>query len=345
MDFRAIKYRLANDFQLAVITMLGVIALIGISPFTLFRAANGQWLAFAADLLIQAGILACVLRTWFTGDTHGPSLFLAYFLGVMAIIAIFILGTAAEYWLYPTIVAGFFLVDRRHAMAISLIGVSFLLLTGIVQMPTTTEKASYFVTVIVCALLSYAFAYRTAMQREQLEALASRDALTGIYNRRTMLDELDRAHQAFARDQAPCGILLLDLDHFKLINDRFGHQAGDQVLLDLANLIEQTVRKNDRIFRFGGEEFLILMQQASYEGMSSLAEKLRGAVDITISDLDGHSISASIGGAQLQPNETIDSWFGRADKALYAAKDAGRNRVVIDADEELGGKVGAETGS
>lgn len=329
MSFRTIKYRLTNDFQLAVMTLLGMIALLGITPFTLMRAINGQWQAFTTDLLIQVGILGSVLRAWLSGNTHGPSLFLAYFIGAMVIVAIFILGTAAGYWFYPTIVASFFLVDRRHAMAIALLGVAILLQSDVVQMPGT-ETAAYFITAVVCALLSYAFAYRTAMQRDQLETLASRDALTGIYNRRTMLDELERAHQTFAREQSPCGILLLDLDHFKQINDRYGHRAGDQVLLDLARLLERTVRISDRAFRFGGEEFLILVQKTSHDGMTSLADKLRNAVETKIHDPENHSITASIGGALLHPDESIESWFGHADKALYAAKDAGRNRVVID---------------
>ena len=329
MDFRTFKYRLTNDFQLAVMTLLGMIALLGITPFTGLRAVNGQWQAFATDILIQAGILGSVLYAWVSGNTHTPSLFLAYFIGVMVIVAIFVLGTAAEYWFYPTIVASFFLAHRRHALAIALLGVAVLLLSGVVQMPST-ETASYFITAIVCALLSYAFAYRTAMQRDQLKTLASRDALTGIYNRRTMLDELERAHQTFAREQSPCGILLLDLDHFKRINDHYGHQAGDQVLLDLARLLERTVRISDRVFRFGGEEFLILVQKTSYEGIMSLAEKLRNAVELKIRDPDGNSITASIGGALLQPEETTDNWFSRADKMLYAAKDAGRNRVMVD---------------
>ena len=328
MDFRTIKYRLTTDFQLAVMTLLGMIALLGITPFTTLRAINGQWYAFTTDLLIQAGILGSVLHAWLTGDTHNPSLFLTYFIGAMVIVAIFILGTAAEYWLYPTIVASFFLVHRRHALAIALLGVAILLLSGIVHMPAT-ETASYFITIIVCALLSYAFAYRTAVQRDQLETLASRDALTGTYNRRTMLDELERAHKSFAREQSPCGILLLDLDHFKRINDRYGHQAGDQVLLDLARLLERTVRISDRVFRFGGEEFLILVQKTSYEGILSLAEKLRNAVELKIHDPDGNSITASIGGALLRPNESVDDWFNRADKTLYAAKDAGRNKVIV----------------
>jgi diguanylate cyclase (GGDEF)-like protein len=329
MNPKSIKYRLTNDFQLAVISLLGMIALLGISPLTILRAVEGDWHAFTVDLLIQIGIIAGVVRAWQTGDNHGPSLFIAYYIGSSIIAAIYTIGPATIYWLYPVTVACFFLVDRRHAMAIALIVMAALLLTHAIQIPTI-EVTSYFITVIVCAMFSYAFAYRTAMQRDQLEILASRDALTGIYNRRAMLDELESAHQTFNRKRTPCGILLLDLDLFKRINDRYGHAVGDQVLVDLAKLLEGTVRKSDRLFRFGGEEFLILVQQTNVEEMASLAEKLRHTVEENIVDLDGNSVTASIGGTLLRPDETIDSWFSRTDKALYAAKDAGRNTVVID---------------
>jgi diguanylate cyclase (GGDEF)-like protein len=329
MNLKSIKYRLANDFQLAVISLLGMIALFGISPLTILRALESDWHAFTTDLLIQVGIIAGVVRAWQTGNNHGPSLFLAYFIGSAIIAAIYTIGSAAIYWLYPVTVACFFLVDRRHAMAIALTVMAALLLTHAIHIPII-EATSYFITVVVCAMFSYAFAYRTAVQRDQLETLASRDALTGVYNRRAMLDELESAHQAFNRKQTTCGILMLDLDHFKQINDRYGHAIGDQILVDIAKLLEITIRKSDRLFRFGGEEFLILVQQTNIEGMASLAEKLRHAIEANVIGLDGNPVTTSIGGTLLRPNESIDSWFDRTDKALYAAKDAGRNLVVIN---------------
>jgi diguanylate cyclase (GGDEF)-like protein len=331
MDLNTIRYRLTNDFQLTIITLLGLVALLGIAPFMVFRALNGQWHAFVLDLLIQIVTLSSMLRAWLSGDTHGPSLFLAYFIGAMAVASILIIGADAEYWLYPSIVGCFFLIDRRNAMAIALTSVAILLLTGIVRMPTAS---SYVVTAIVCALLSYASAYRTAMQREQLETLASHDELTGLYNRRMMMEELERAHQAFAREQSTCGILLLDLDHFKHINDHYGHSIGDQVLIDLARLLERVIRKGDRVFRFGGEEFLVLVLQTNHAGMASLAEKLRAAVEQDIIDPDGKPITTSIGSALLRSDESIDQWFTRADTALYAAKDAGRNQVMTDTNQD-----------
>jgi diguanylate cyclase len=331
VDRESINHRLRNDFQLAIVTLLGTITLVGLSPFTIWRAINGQWLAFGLDLLIQAGILALVLVSWWSGNTRGTSLVAAYFLGVMAVLAVVILGAPGRHWFYPAIVANFFLIDRRHALGIALIGLLILALTGAIP-GSAVDVATFFATVVVCALLSYAFAYRSAMQRSQLEALAARDPLTGIYNRRTLIDDIERAREVFNREHRSHAVLVLDIDNFKSVNDRYGHLAGDQVLIALARLLEQHIRKGDRLFRFGGEEFVILVPAAHPAGLAVMAEKLRNKVAENITAPDGQPITASIGGATVRPDESAADWFARADSALYVAKNSGRNRCIIDSD-------------
>jgi diguanylate cyclase (GGDEF)-like protein len=125
---------------------------------------------------------------------------------------------------------------------------------------------------------------------------------------------------------------MLDLDHFKRVNDRHGHLAGDHVLIKLARLLEQSVRTSDRLFRYGGEEFVILTLLPNRDGLVSIAEKLRRLVEQNIGDPDGHNVSISNGGAMLRPAESVEVWFARADAALYVAKESGRNRAIVDPD-------------
>ncbi|MBI4984988.1 MAG: diguanylate cyclase [Rhodocyclales bacterium] len=330
MNLKAIQYRLQFDFQLAVMTLLCAIAVVGIAPFAVLRAVNEQWLAFTVDMVIEAGTLACMIYAWRTGDSHRPSLVLAYFVGAMAIVAIYVLGPAGKYWFYPAIVANFFLVERRHALLIALAGLAVIFLGGGLNGSPLTEIASYLVTATVCALLGYAFAYRTAMQRTQLEALASKDPLTGLFNRRTLLEALQSTHRDFARDGETRGLLVVDLDHFKHINDSYGHLTGDQVLVTLAQQLEQNVRTGDRLFRYGGEEFIVLTLPKDKDGLAIMAENLRSAIARNLDDGHGHGVTASLGGALLRPGEAVQDWFARADTALYVAKNAGRNQVVID---------------
>jgi diguanylate cyclase (GGDEF)-like protein len=328
----SIKYRLRNDFQLAVITLMAAVALLGITPFTLMRASNGEWLQFGLDLLLEGGIVTGVIYAWKTGRTRGPSLFLAYLIGAMAVFAVYKLGVPGQNWFYTAIVASFFLIDRRHAMAIALIGLLALLLGGAVG-GSTAEASSFYVTIIVCALLSYVFAYRTARQRHDLETLATRDPLTGVHNRRTLVDDLERVRQVFRREQRRYAILVLDLDSFKSINDRHGHLAGDHVLMALARLIENSIRKSDRLYRYGGEEFVIVVPAANQNGLATMAEKLRRTVAANLAAPDGKPITTSIGGAILRKDESVADWFARADTMLYVAKNSGRNRAIIDPDD------------
>lgn len=329
MELGTIKHRLTHDFQLTVLTLLGTVALAGLTPFALLRAINGQWGPFAFDASIEVVILGGVIGAWRSRDTRGLSLFVAYFLGLMAGSAVHVIGAPGEYWLYPAIIANFFFVDRRHALGIAVMALAIALFADDGSRPGIAV-ALYSVTTIVCALFGYAFAYRVAMQRGQLEGLASRDGLTGLFNRRTLIDELTRARRTFERERRDCGVLMLDLDHFKRINDAHGHPAGDRVLIELARLLKEQVRLSDRVFRYGGEEFVVLAIHTGHEGLLAMAEKLRGKVEREITDPKGQPVTVSIGGAVLGSGEAVDDWFARVDAALYAAKNAGRNRTVID---------------
>ncbi|HTG01429.1 MAG TPA: GGDEF domain-containing protein [Nitrospirota bacterium] len=328
MGKKSVTYRLRSDFQLAIITLMAAVALIGITPFTVLRGFSGQWTLFGIDLTIQTGILAAVLYTWKTGNTRGPSFFLAYFICVMGIIAVHRLGVPGQNWFYAVTVAMFFLIDRRNALVIVL--TSVLVLLGSTGGRLSSEAASFYITILVCAMLSYAFSYRMAMQRDQLEALAAKDPLTGVFNRRTLFDDLDRAHEVFRRERRTYAALILDLDEFKAVNDRYGHLAGDDVLIALCRLVEQNIRKGDRLYRFGGEEFVILVHVARQDHLTVMAEKLRRKVADKLTAPDGKPITISIGGAILLAEESVADWFGRADSGLYTAKNSGRNRTVIN---------------
>jgi diguanylate cyclase len=326
----AFRYRLRNNFELAIFTMLGAIVLVGIPPFAILRFVNGQWTAFFMDLSIELGILSGVVYAWKTGNLQRTGIFIACFNTVAAITASFVLGMTGAYWLYPAIGANFFLVDRRLALGASVVASTILALGGVFR--SGAEAMSFAATLLVCGLFTFAFARRATQQREELENLASKDTLTGIFNRRTLVDELDRAQRTFEREQHRCGILMLDIDHFKQVNDGYGHLVGDEVLIELANLLERNVRKNDRVFRYGGEEFVVLAMLPNHDGLVTVAEKLRSCVERDIHDPDGHPITISLGGAILRSGESIEAWFARADTALYTAKNSGRNRAVVDPD-------------
>lgn len=162
---------------------------------------------------------------------------------------------------------------------------------------------------------------------QELEHAALRDALTGLGNRRQFLQLLERTYtknQYFAQDFS---LMLVDADHFKAINDQYGHHKGDEVLISLARALESGLRDSDRVFRWGGEEFVILLPLTNLQGALHVAEALRQTIQ---QPEQSHlpQMTVSIGVAQHQVDEDFTSLFKRMDEALYRAKTSGRNKVL-----------------
>ena len=139
-----------------------------------------------------------------------------------------------------------------------------------------------------------------------------------------MQNEIQRAK----RYKRPLSLIIFDIDHFKKINDTYGHKVGDEVLKALSKLIKKNIRKIDFAARWGGEEFVILAPETNVEGAKKLAEKLRQAVETYKFPTVG-KVTISLGVAQLEPDEKPEDFIVRADMALYKAKEGGRNRVEI----------------
>ena len=168
--------------------------------------------------------------------------------------------------------------------------------------------------------------------QSRLEYLAATDALTGLTNRHALAMLLEQALREAVRHHQPLSLILLDIDHFKQINDEHGHLQGDQVLIRLATTLRASLRQSDIVCRWGGEEFLLVLPSTSLDGASRVAENLRQQ----IADLDYRiedtplAITISAGVTLLRPGDSSDSLIARADALLYCAKGEGRNRICAD---------------
>lgn len=174
----------------------------------------------------------------------------------------------------------------------------------------------------------------TELKRAQteLQKLATTDALTDLFNRRHFFELANTELQRAIRHQQPLALALLDLDHFKHINDTFGHATGDRVLTAFAKVCKENIREIDVLARFGGEEFILLMPQTDSEQAYQVVERLRLATTQLSVEVDVQQVSltSSFGIAVLAgEQDTLDAILQRADEALYAAKQAGRNRIAI----------------
>jgi diguanylate cyclase (GGDEF)-like protein/PAS domain S-box-containing protein len=168
---------------------------------------------------------------------------------------------------------------------------------------------------------------------EQLRHLATTDELTGISNRRHFLEMASHELKHMRRLEHPLSVALIDIDHFKFINDAFGHAVGDQVLVAFANICKGNIRETDLLARFGGDEFAILLPDTRCENTFEVIERIRLSLDAHPMELGGMSIPMTISaGIICSPlgQEPIDRLLSRADKALYDAKEAGRNVIVVN---------------
>ena len=162
-----------------------------------------------------------------------------------------------------------------------------------------------------------------------LESLSATDPLTGAWNRLQLERVVDVEISRARRSGQPVTLVLLDIDHFKRVNDAHGHLAGDAVLTELVGRIRERMRATDSLFRWGGEEFVVLATSVGYRGGAVVAESLRRAIAAEPFAKVG-PITASLGVAEYMEGESAASWFQRTDRALYAAKSAGRNRTHVD---------------
>ena len=166
-------------------------------------------------------------------------------------------------------------------------------------------------------------------------SLASRDPLTGLYNRRIFLEMLPREIERSRRDGLPLAVAMLDLDNFKQINDKFGHEAGDQALQNIAAALRETARTGDTTARFGGDEFVFLLPNCDAGGLREVMERIRIKVEELCATQSGDGdrvfVTVSAGGSFYRDGDTADSLMHRADLALFEAKHAGRNQVRLAA--------------
>lgn len=168
--------------------------------------------------------------------------------------------------------------------------------------------------------------------RETLRTQSIRDPLTGLFNRRYLEETLERELPRMIRKKASLGVMMADVDHFKRLNDTFGHEAGDAVLRELAQIFRKQLRAEDIACRYGGEEFTLILPEAQIEKVRDRAEQLRQAVEAAEFHFHGQSfgpVTVSIGIASYPKHgATGETLLRAADRALYRAKEEGRNRVI-----------------
>jgi diguanylate cyclase (GGDEF)-like protein len=184
------------------------------------------------------------------------------------------------------------------------------------------------ISVIFPAMVGYKLIENQEKLTDKIKRLSEEDYLTKLHNRRKIHEILENEISRSKRYNSTFAVILLDIDNFKITNDKFGHNAGDQVLVQITDIIRKTIRESDIASRWGGEEFLVFCPHTNNDGAFSLAEKLRNNIEKKEFGEAGYKTS-SFGVAQIEHADTVQSLVQRADEALYSAKNSGKNMVMV----------------
>lgn len=317
----------SQQYMVMVIAFGGAIAIF---PFALYRLLVGDWLMAAVDGCMVAGMLVVGVVTYRSHniDTSGVILSIIGLVGMTSVV--YIKGPLLIFWAYPTMVALYFILTPVRAITLTLITTFVLSITLYLNMPLL-EFVAVLMTLLVNNIFAFLFANQMKTQSDRLYQLVRKDSLTGVGNRRALDEKIEEMVALHKRTGEVFSIVILDADHFKKVNDKYGHSAGDNVLIKLASIIQHRIRCTDGLYRYGGEEFVALLLATKVDSALAIAEEFRQLIESTAL-IEGHKVTISQGIAEYVTNESADSFFQRADEALYAAKESGRNRSCIAKD-------------
>lgn len=317
---RLIEKRRRDAYRYILLLLLAVLL-----PITGHSLSTGQQLPAAAGALLSTVLLANI---WLLSRNREAFLTppLVIFLSMVLVLLLVLVGQAYSlYWLYPLLVATPVMLRTRWSIWMGV-------LCALVVTPLVFSQYQPAMALVICLsmaltwLVSAWLVFAVSEQSRRLRAMAITDALTGAYNRRYFELQAEQARALWLRHGRPATLLLIDIDFFKRVNDRFGHTRGDDVIRGLVEVISGRIRAVDILCRLGGEEFVVLLNETDTGAAEVLAEELRQRVAGASLVPEG-KVTISIGVCGVNGTESLDHWLNLADSALYLAKRSGRNRV------------------
>lgn len=322
-----IRARFRDDYQFAMILLFGSVAALVVSGFVIYRFATGYLLGGLVNLAIVVSMVLVLLYAVRSGRTDRAGRFFALVTVLACIASTALFGRTGILWGYVVLWINFLLTSRRFALAANLLFTAFLIVETSL-FASVLEGVTYIITALMITVFAWIFAARLAQYQARLEELALQDPLTFAGNRRMMKRDLHTAISANRRHGRAFTLMLLDLDRFKAINDEHGHEAGDRALRAFSDLVREHIRAEDGFYRFGGEEFVLLLPDQDRNSALEIAESLHRRISGKLV-FDEHVLRFSAGIAVLEPDEDWPHWLARADRAMYQAKREGRDRIVM----------------
>ena len=324
-DLRFLSLPLIHEIVYRIFSLTTPLALI---PALLISWQKQQSLVMAAQIAVG---LVVALHAWLLLKKNYRVLSPLMMFSVS--IALYILAISrgehfVMYWGSAFTVAFYLLVRKRSAR---LMNVFWIALNCILAfMVFQFEQSVYFIFSLATTGFFVEILFFILNRHEKhLEWLATRDPLTNAFNRRRMMEDLERAIALRNRHNSPASIVIIDADKFKSINDTFGHLEGDTVLINLARILSSRIRRTDRFYRYGGEEFVVFLAETHLKAAASVADTYCDLIRTTEISTK-RNITISCGVAEVRKDDSVSEWISRADAALYKAKNNGRDRSEME---------------
>ncbi len=327
MDLYPKQLQSRSEFLRKSFLRLAIVALAVITPFTIHNLIGARYLIGTVCCVI---LIIFAFNAWSIVRHNHYRIVVTQFGLVPAILLLLVLLLSNKeiigiFWCYPAAGSFHFMLPRGKAWAAT--ALLFVLAIPLICIFITLDLAMRVIATLALVSIATAIFVRVISEQQyRLRVQATTDPLTGLLNRTLLHTTLDWAIEQSKRLDLPMVLITLDIDHFKAVNDTFGHDVGDKVLQGVSQFIKSRIRQVDKAFRLGGEEFLILLHGTDGENARTVAEELRHRISL-LELLPKRSVTVSVGIATLQSGEDWTTWMKRSDKNLYRAKSNGRNRV------------------
>lgn len=297
-------------------------------PMSMYRFFKGDYIVGMVDLAISLLLLYLSMSIW----NHKEIKYLNYIVFITSSVFMLVIvsteGINNFMWIFPLVAIGYYTINKTVAL-LSAILMTFVATAIVIDQITLNFLITYYPALTLINLLLYLGACKAEVQRNLLFELATIDCLTRVNNRLAFNKKISDLGSSLGRNNQLVSIMILDIDHFKKINDNFGHAEGDKVLAIFAELLKGSIRSTDSVYRYGGEEFVVLAYNSNLESTAKLAESIRLKVE-DYPCLTAYNLTVSIGVTEIPINNTnVSSWLDRADEALYLSKNRGRNKVYL----------------
>ncbi len=313
-----------HDFRPRAARRLAAFGALALVPFAVVDLAGGHW-TIGLPMLVLSVLLVCGVAALDRGRYSVPLVLVVFGAPAVVVNAVGLarVGIMASYWSFVVAVAYYLVLPRRWAVGLG--AILFVVLTPAMWVEFGGQIASrYGISLVLVSVFGHATVRLIDDRQQLLVDQMVRDPLTGAFNRSTLTPHLDRVVES----TAPTTLLALDVDHFKSINDRFGHDTGDQVLRAIADVMRSFDDPDTTVYRIGGEEFLMVVERTDAAAARHRAELLLEHIRERVL-LDDQPVTASVGLAHLERGETIREWLERADRAMYTSKHDGRDRLTV----------------